>query len=357
MKAYSLILAGGGGTRFWPLSRNSMPKQLLNLSGNDIMINETIKRCNSLIHYEDTFIVVNKVQYDSMCEMLIPEVPRENVLPEPAARNTAPCILYAALTVLERCGDGILCIFPSDHYITEPEAYIRILEEGISLAQTKDTIVTIGVKPSYPATGYGYIKASTQSVSDNGSNIDCFVEKPSFEKASEYIKSGNYFWNAGVFICKASVLIGLFERFLPRIYQKLLKITGGLPENERQVVINEIYPMLDNISIDYGIMERVNDAVVVTGDFGWNDVGSWDALGALFPMDDNGNIVKSEYIGIDTKGCIVYGNKGKLIATVGIDDVIVVDTDDALLVCSKSKAQDVKKVVDTLKERKMTELL
>lgn len=356
MNRYSVIMAGGGGTRFWPLSRQSTPKQVLNISGNDVMINETIKRCESIIPFENSFIVTNQIQEKLIKEVLLEYVPHENILVEPAARNTAPCIIYAALKLMKKYGDGVMCVFPSDHYITNGNEFTRILEKAVILAEKTDRLITIGIKPSFPSTGYGYINFNKQPYGEEVYEVLEFVEKPNFEKAKQYVASGNYLWNSGMFVWKTSVIIENFKRFLPRIYERIEKFVEFIGTDKEKEVLEQIYPRLQNISIDYGIMERSNDVLVIPGDFGWNDVGSWDALGAIFPPDDNGNIVRADFIGIDTKDCIVYGT-GRLIATVGIENMIVVNTDDALLVCPKDKAQDVKKIVDRLKEEKREEYL
>lgn len=354
MKTYAVIMAGGGGTRFWPLSRQNMPKQLLNLSGSDAMINETIKRFETITSLEDTYIVTNKTQADVMKDILLSGIPRKNILSEPSARNTAPCILYAAMHIYEQYGDGVMCVFPSDHYITDEQGFKNVLCEAIEIAEHSESIVTIGIKPTFPSTGYGYIKAEA---SDGSSyKIDKFVEKPTLEKAKNYVENGSYYWNSGMFVWKVSVIIDAFKRFLPRIYNGLNKVSGKYGTNEEANLIAEIYPTLDSISVDYGIMERTDNALVIPGDFGWNDVGSWDALGAVFSSDEQGNIIKADYVGVNTKECIIYGDK-KLVATVGINNIVVVDTEDAVMICAKDKAQDVKYIVDKLKTLGRKELL
>lgn len=356
MQVFSMIMAGGGGTRFWPLSRRNMPKQLLNLSGDDAMINETIKRCEPLIPIKNTFIVTNKVQSEVMKNILIEEFPRDNILVESAARNTAPCILYAAMHIYEKYGDGILCVFPSDHYITEEKKFLEVLNNAINVADKSEKIVTLGIKPTFAATGYGYIKRNGESDYTGAYKLESFIEKPNIERAKDYFDSGEYYWNSGMFIWKVSVVIELFKRFLPRIYKALSVVEGKFLTLEGKKLIEDIYPKIDNISVDYGIMERLDEAYIIPGDFGWNDVGSWDALGAVFPADEKGNIIKADYIGYDTKECIIYGNK-KLITTVGMYNTVIVDTDDAILICAKDKAQDVKYIVDMLKEKGKIELL
>ena len=356
MNKYTLIMAGGGGTRFWPLSRHNMPKQLLNLSGNDAMINETILRCKDIIPTERQFIVTNKNQAELMENILVEDFPRENILKEPLAKNTAPCILYAAMHIFEKHGDGVLCVFPSDHYITDVERFHSILNKAIRLAEAENIPVTLGIKPTFPSTAYGYIKRKTDIFEEHAYKLDRFVEKPLFEKAKEYFNSNEYYWNGGIFVWKVSLVIELFKRFLPRIYNQFKQMESKFTGSDADCLLAEIYPNLENISVDYGIMERLDEALVITSDFGWNDVGSWDALGAVFHADDNANIVKADFLCVDTKDCIVYGEK-KLIAAVGIHDTVIVDTDDALLICSKHKAQDVKYIVDELKRRGKTELL
>lgn len=352
IKTYAVIMAGGGGTRFWPLSRHNMPKQLLNLSGSDAMINETIKRFDSIISSDNTYIVTNRAQTDVMKDILLSEIPKSNILSEPAARNTAPCILYAAMYIYQLYGDGIMCVFPSDHHITDENGFKNVLSRAIQIADDTDTIVTIGIKPTFASTGYGYIKRDIPV--EDAYRIDRFVEKPNLEKAKKYYQSGDYYWNSGMFVWKISVIIEAFKRFLPRIYNSLNKIKFDSAESAD--MLEKLYPNLDSISVDYGIMERTDEAIVIPGDFGWNDVGSWDALGAIFPSDEYGNIIKADHIGVDTKECIVYGDK-KLIATVGLKNIVVVDTDDAVMICDKSKAQNVKQIVDKLKESGREEFL
>lgn len=354
MKTYAVVMAGGGGTRFWPLSRQNMPKQLLNLSGSDAMINETIKRFETIISLKDTYIVTNKTQADVMKDILLTDIPRKNILSEPSARNTAPCILYAAMHIYEQYGDGVMCIFPSDHYITDEQSFKNVLNEAIKIAEHSEAIVTIGIKPTFPSTGYGYIK--TETTDGSSYKIDKFVEKPTLEKAKNYMEHGSYYWNSGMFVWKVSVIIDSFKRFLPRIYNNLNKVSGKYGTDEEAKLIAEIYPTLDSISVDYGIMERTDNALVIPGDFGWNDVGSWDALGAVFSSDEQGNIIKADHIGVNTKECIIYGDK-KLVATVGISNIVVVDTEDAVMICSKDNAQDVKQIVDKLKILERKELL
>ena len=351
MKVYNVIMAGGGGTRFWPLSRQAHPKQLLNLSGNDALINETIKRINSLTDKENLFIVTNEKQIDLLKDTVGNMCEHNNILPEPSARNTAAAIGYAAFSIMKKHGDGVMCVYPADHYIKNEVEFINILNKAIKVADENEKLVTIGIAPTFPSTGYGYINFDKE-IEYNGIAYDVveFVEKPNYEKAKSYIQSGKYVWNSGMFVWKVSKILDDFKRYLPKVYDKLEKLSEFIGTDKEEKMLQEIYPTIPSISIDYGIMERSNDVVVVPGDFGWNDVGSWDVLGAIYPTDENGNICRGETIEIDTKDCIVY-SEDKLIATVGIRDLIIVSTDDAVMVCKKDKAQDVKKIVDKLKEK------
>jgi mannose-1-phosphate guanylyltransferase len=354
MNRFAVIMAGGGGTRFWPLSRQNKPKQLLNISGNDIMINDTILRYENVISIENTIIVTNKSQVSFLEDILLEQIPRNNILKEPIAKNTAACILYAALYLQKKYDDCVMTVLPSDHYITNVSSFRAVLEKACQLAEQADNLVTIGIKPSFPSTGYGYINLNKNILQNEAYEVNEFVEKPSFEKAKQYLSSGDYLWNSGMFLWKTSKIIDCFQRYLPRLYKNMMQVYGDIGTEREQKAIADIYPNLQNISIDYGILERSDDVIVIPGDFGWNDVGSWDALGGIFSPDDDGNIVKAKHIGFETKNSIIFGN-GRLIATIGVDNLIIAETSDALLVCPKDKAQDVKNIVDMLKEKGMSD--
>ncbi|MBW8308894.1 MAG: hypothetical protein K0M45_04570 [Candidatus Paracaedibacteraceae bacterium] len=349
MQRFGVIMAGGGGTRFWPLSRQALPKQLLNLSGKDLMINETIDRITANIPKQDIFVVTNVAQVEKMKECVDGRIEDNHILAEPSARNTAACIGYAAFEIIKKYGDGIMCIFPSDHYIKNLTEFNRIIEDGIRAAEANNTLVTVGINPTFPATGYGYIRYDKNENTIAKKVIE-FKEKPDFETAKSYVESGNYAWNSGMFIWKASTILQNFQRYLPEVYDYLQQIAESMNTPKEYETLSWIYPLIPSISIDYGIMEKSNEVVVISGDFGWNDVGSWDMLDALYDADDNGNVVHGEQININTTNCISYSS-GKLIATVGLDNVVIVETADAILVCDKNKVQDVKLVVELLKEQ------
>lgn len=355
MQIYGVIMAGGSGTRFWPLSRKTTPKQLLNLSGNGLMINETIDRMAGFIKKENIFIVTNAEQADKMKELVEDGIQMDHILSEPAARNTSACVGYAAMEIIKKYGDGVMCIFPSDHYIKDEDSFTKVLKDAIRVAESSDKLVTIGITPTFPSTGYGYIKFDKMQ-NENVKSVEKFVEKPNYETAVKYLKSGEFLWNSGMFVWKASTIMNDFKRFLPKVYNALVEISDAMNTEDEADTITKIYPTIPSISIDYGIMERSDEVVVIEGDFGWNDVGSWDMLGALYDTDDNGNIIKGDQINLETSNCISYSDK-RLIATIGIENTIIVETDDVVLVCDKEKAQDVKKIVDMLKEQGKEEYL
>lgn len=354
MKTYGVIMAGGGGTRFWPLSRKQTPKQLLNLSGNGIMVNEAIERLARVADFKDIFIVTNISQKALMLDIIDERILTDHILFEPAARNTSACIGYAAIEILKKYGDGIMVITPSDAYIKNTENFAKALEIAINEAESTDKLVTIGIQPTFPATGYGYIQYS--NVSAKAKPVKKFVEKPDEETAIKYLASGDYVWNSGMFVWKASVILKKFKELLPEVYLYLEKISEAFGKFDEVLRIEKLYPLIPSISIDYGIMEKSDDILVVPGDFGWNDVGSWDMFNALHEVDRNGNIKVGDVLTINSKNSTIYSS-GKLVATIGVDNLVVVETADAVMVCTKDKAQDVKKIVDELKAMGREELL
>lgn len=355
MNTYGVIMAGGGGTRFWPLSRQEEPKQLLNLSGKDMMINETIDRIAAVAEKQNIFVVTNVTQVPKMKAATVGRLLENHILAEPAARNTSACIGYAAMEIVKKYGDGIMCISPADHFIKNQAEFARVLNEAVAVAEKEDKLITIGIQPTYPATGYGYIKfeKSTDSIAKT---VIEFKEKPNLETAENYLASGEYVWNSGMFIWKASTILQKFEELLPDVYACIEKIGAAMNTPDEAQVIKAIYPTIPSISVDYGIMEKSSDVLVISGDFGWNDVGSWENMNVIYDEDENGNIIVGEQINIDTRNTISYSKK-RLITTVGVENLIIVETDDAILVCGKSRAQDVKLIVDELKAKEQTQYL
>lgn len=345
MKAYGVIMAGGGGTRFWPLSRKELPKQFLNLTGKDRLVNETFDRLAGVVDAGDIYIVTNELHADLTEELMSGRMARERILAEPAARNTAACIGYAAIEILYKQGDGVMCILPSDHYIRDEKQYRDTLKRAIVLAEQSDKLITIGIKPEYPATGYGYIK--NKSTEADYRQVEEFVEKPDWETAEAYLEEGNYAWNSGMFIWKVSTILTYFEKLLPDIYDCLMQIKDAFGTPDEKKVLREIYQVIPKISIDYGIMERAGNVWMLEGNFGWNDVGSLDALEVLHCKDANHNVRLGETVLLDAHNNICYAGD-RLLAAIGVDNLIMVETGDIVFVCAKDRAQQVKNIVEQL---------
>ena len=355
MDVYGVIMAGGGGTRFWPLSRHKEPKQRLNLTGKDLMINETIDRVATVADPDHIYIVTNVDQAPKMKEATAGRIDPSRILSEPSARNTAACVGYAAMEILKKHGDGIMAIFPADHYIRNEAEFTRVLKLAAVEAEKKGDLVTLGIRPTFPSTGYGYIKFDAR---DRGEvkKAEEFKEKPDLETAKSYLESGCYAWNSGMFVWKASVILEHFKTLLPEVYSCLERIGDAMNTPAEETVIEEVYPQIPSVSVDYGIMEKSSDIRVISADFGWDDVGSWENLGVLYDEDDDGNIFAGKHLAIDTKSCITYSKK-RLIATCGVENLIIVETDDAVMVIDRSRAQDVKLFEKALRENGMEEYL
>lgn len=339
-------MAGGGGTRFWPLSRKALPKQFLNLTGKDLMVNETFDRLVNFVAPEDVFVVTNHVHAQLTEELMAGRMKSDHILAEPAARNTSACIGYAAMEIVKKYGDGIMCILASDHYIKDEKTYVSVMKEAVRTAEETDSLVTIGIRPEFPSTGYGYIRNS-EVEGEIYRKVEEFVEKPNLETATAYLADGRYAWNSGMFVWKASTILSYFERLLPDVYACLVKIGDAMNTPKEKQVIEEVYPTIPKISVDYGIMERADKVLMLEGDFGWNDIGSYDTLPVVLNADDRGNICQGEHILLDSTDCICYA-KERLIAAIGVENLVIVETSDTVLVCPRERVQEVKKIVEQL---------
>lgn len=356
-KIYGVIMAGGGGTRFWPLSRRCKPKQLLNLSGRDLLVNESIDRLARVVDKNDMFIVTSAAHASCMLKATKGRLKPANVMIEPTSRNTAACIGYAAMKLVKKYGDGVMAITPSDAAIKDTDKFAEVLLKAAETAENTDKLVTIGITPTFPATGYGYIHYRRNSRSE-AKKVEKFVEKPDLKLAKKYVSHGSYAWNSGMFVWKASVILKKIEQLLPDIYGKLRDIADAFDTEDEERVLREVYPAIRSISIDYGILERCpEDILCIPAEFGWSDVGSWDMLGVLHEADGEGNISLGNVVAVNTKNSVMYSASGKLIAAVDVEGMVIVETKDAILICPREKAQDVKKIVDELHEKGMEELL
>ena len=349
---FAVIMAGGKGSRFWPRSREKMPKHLLDIQGERTIIRETVDRIRPLVPPDRTLIVTGRNHAAELIRQL-PEIPAENILIEPVGRNTAPCIGLAALHIQKRDPDAVMLVLPSDHRIGDEEAFRQVLTAAAKVASERRSLVTIGIRPTGPETGYGYIEQG-DLLPDCGDAGTCGVrsirEKPPLEQAREFLRQGCFLWNSGMFVWKVSTILGAIERFLPELHTGLLQIREALGTEREEEIVGEVYAAQKAVSIDYGVMEKAEDVLVVPGDFGWSDLGSWDALWELSGKDENGNAVRGSFIGIDAANSLVHC-PGKLVALVGVRDLLVVETDDALLICRRGRSQDVRKVVEALENR------
>lgn len=340
-----VIMAGGQGARFWPMSRMKSPKQFLSINANgESLIQATSRRVEALTPQAQQMIVTNILH-----EPLIRQhVPNAQVISEPIGRNTAASIGLGAIHIMKKHGDGVMIVLPADHAVKNEDVLRSTLQDAVSVAANESLLVTIGIPPASPHTGYGYIKRGAECAA-RAYHVNRFFEKPSFERAEKYLESGDYYWNSGMFVWRASVILRAIEEFLPELHAGLERIRAVIGTPAEPGVVKEVFESLESISIDFGILEHArNCAVVEAGEFGWNDVGAWDAWAAHFDRDADGNLLRGDVLAIDSKNCVVHSEQ-KLIAVVGVDDLVIIDSGDALLVCPRSQVQEVRKVVEALK--------
>ncbi len=348
---YALIMAGGSGTRLWPHSRSSKPKQFLRLNGERTMLQETVARILPLIPHDRIYVVTGAVYAELVREQL-PELPAKNLLIEPSGKGTAPAIGLGALHIRRRDPKAMMAVLSADHGIEQQELFRQQLVVGGIMAE-QGYLVTLGIKPSVPATGYGYIEGGELRYSGEGQQVfrvKRFVEKPSLERAESYVASGTFFWNAGMFVWGAERILDELARYEPTLAQGLTVINSHLGAYNEHSVLEDVWPSMPNIAIDVAVMERTDRAVVIPSDIGWSDVGDWAALAEILPQDGAGNAVLGKSVSIDTRNTLIYGN-GRLVATIGVEDLVIVDTHDVLLICPRERAQDVKAMVAEIRKQ------
>lgn len=356
MRKTALIMAGGRGERFWPKSRKNMPKQFLSLTDDGkTMIQLTVERILPLVALEDIFIATNR-DYKELVRRQLPGLPEENILCEPVGRNTAPCIGLGAVHMAKKYGDAVMIVLPSDHLIKYNTIFLNTLGDACETAEQGDNLVTLGITPDSPETGYGYIKFRPEDTLGCAFAVDRFVEKPDLETAKEYLASEQYLWNSGMFIWKVSTILENLDRHLPETSAGLRRIGEALGTEEFDQVLEKEFQAFPSESIDYGVMEKAEHIYILTGAFGWDDVGSWMAVGRIKKSNEFGNVVDGNAVTVETKNTIIQGG-GKLIAAVGLENMIVVDTEDALLICDQGHAGEIKKVLENLKICNRTEYL
>ncbi len=356
---HAVIMAGGSGTRFWPQSRQRMPKQLLRLAGDRTMIQQTLDRCRNWVDCSRAWVVTNEVQAVATAEQL-PELPAGNILIEPAARNTAPCVGLAAIQILHQDPDGIMFVMPADHVIQSDEAFSKGAMRAIEIVEKDPSrLVLFGVTPSFPATGYGYIErgAVVAEASPRVYEVTAFREKPHLSLAEQYLRDGRFFWNCGIFCWKAQTIVDRLKQFEPEMYDGLMRIADGLRTGDGDRAIAEEFPKLKSISIDYAVLERAQGVTVVESPFQWDDVGSWLSLPRLNGADSEGNTVDGPFCGVDTQGCIIRTTNDHLVATLGLRNLIIVHTQDATLVADAAQSERIKEVLNQLDKQNRKEYL
>jgi mannose-1-phosphate guanylyltransferase len=355
MNIYAVIMAGGVGSRFWPRSKKKTPKQLLKIIGENTMIQDTVNRLKGIIPPENIYIITNKLQMSGVLTQL-PELPVENVIEEPFGRNTAACIGLASILIRKKDPDAVTLVLPADHIIKGEEEFNDTLLSAAKFADESEAIVTIGIPPTRPETGYGYIQIDENAVSDSVYKVLTFAEKPNYQTAVRFVDSGDFFWNSGMFIQKIEVILGEMKEFMPDLHEGLMTISDAIGQDDYEDILTNVYGRLKKISIDYGIMEHSKKVYLIKGNFDWSDVGSWEAVYELSMKDENGNS-KVGNVYLDTAVDSYVYSPDRLTALIGVDNLIVINDEDALLICRRDKAQDVKKVVDYLQINKLSEYL
>ncbi len=347
---YAIIMAGGTGTRFWPYSRTSKPKQFLDVMGTGrTLLQMTFDRFAQFVATENIYIVSNAL-YESLIGEQLPELSKEQVLLEPAKRNTAPCVAYASYKIREKDEDAVLIFTPADHAIFQEDKFRQVIETAVGGATEGDKLITIGIKPHRPETGYGYI----QFIEEDGDvkQVKTFTEKPELELAKTFLESGDFVWNAGIFVWSAKSIVSSFEKFQPEMAEIFENGRNTFYKDRENTFISKAFSIVKNISIDYAVMEKANNVYVVLGDFGWSDLGSWNALHEIRDQDDDGNVIEADTILYDCTNSFIKAPKGKLIVLHDLDGYLVSDFDDVLLVCRKDDAAKFKAFVTDVKTLK-----
>ena len=356
---YAVIMAGGGGTRFWPWSREMRPKQVLPILSPRTMIRETVDRVRPLVPPERILIATSRPQARQL-HREVPQIPAENLLLEPAGKNTAPCLGLAAVHVQRRNPEAVMIVLPADHYIEAPEKFLQTLRRAAGFASRENYLITLGILPTGPETGYGYIQKGPALGRVGQTKVfsaKAFREKPTLQKAKAYLRRGNYLWNSGMFIWRVGVFLEALDKSLPRLHRDMQELKASMGKRGERKVLEKVYSQCPSISVDYGVMEQAPNVALIEARFGWSDVGSWAVLWNLWPKDRDGNVCirggkrrEGKVLTLDTSGCLVRGEKS-LIAVLGLKDTVVVEARDAILICPRDRSQDVRRVLQELKKR------
>jgi len=350
---YVVIMAGGIGSRFWPMSRTNFPKQFLDiLNTGKTLIQSTYDRFAAFIPAENIYVVTSN-EYINIVKKQLPQLPLQNILGEPSRKNTAPCIAYISYKLNLLDPEASLIVAPSDHLILDPVAFNKVSFEALSFVGKHNALITLGIKPTYPHTGYGYIQFEQQAVSDNVYKVKTFTEKPELPIAKTFLASGDFLWNAGIFVWQVKNIIAAFEKYLPEMYDVFEAEKMHFNTTQEGPALQRMYPLCTNISIDFGIMEKADNVYVIPSSFGWSDLGSWNSAWENLEKDymqnasGGGNVIV-----FDTHGCMVHTPENKLVVIQGMEDFIVVDTNDVLLICKREKEQEIKEYVAEVKRNK-----
>jgi len=341
---YAVIMAGGVGSRFWPVSTSKFPKQFHDMLGvGDSLLQKTFKRLSKIVPYENILILTNEEYVDLVQEQL-PDLDIEKIIAEPAMRNTAPCILLAAMKIKKMNRDGVMLVAPSDHWIKEEEAFEQDISNAFKAASEKEILITLGIKPTYPNTGFGYIKYE-QAEGHELNKVEKFTEKPSLRNAKKFLEEGNYVWNAGIFIWKASYIVDSFKEHSSEMFNLFNKGVEILNTSKEKEFVEDSYPEAQNISIDYAILEKSDQVYVIPANFDWNDLGTWGALYDELAKDEQNNaIVGAQLIPLDAKDNMIYTHNQKVVVIDGLQDYIVVDEEKVLIIVPKEKEQEIKQI-------------
>lgn len=355
---FAVIMAGGVGTRFWPRSRKEKPKQFLSILDSKTMIQSTVKRLSPLIKKEKIFYILNPQQKPQLIEQ-IPDVPEENIILEPCGKNTAPCIGLVALHLKQINPEATMVVLPSDHIVTDKKTFHKVLNIGKNIVEETNGLVTIGITPDRPATGFGYIQQSEKVSEFNGISVfrvKTFAEKPNKETAQLFLKSGDFVWNSGMFLWKVSTILEEIKIHIPELFVGLEKLEKHIGKSNYQQHLNKFYKQIRSVSIDYGVMEHAQNVYVIRCNIGWNDIGSWEEIYKLTPKDKNGNVIVGNGLAINCKNCFIYSDND-LVTLTGMEDTIAVKSENAVLFCHRDKTQDVKEIVEYLKRKNMNNYL
>jgi mannose-1-phosphate guanylyltransferase len=350
---YVAIMAGGIGSRFWPMSRTSLPKQFLDILGTGkTLIQQTFDRYRKLVPKENIYVVTAN-EYSDIVKKQLPDIPEENILAEPSRKNTAPCIAYIAFKLLKKDPKALMIAAPADHLVLETDEFIATAKKALDFVDHINALVTIGVKPTYPNTGYGYIQHDTKEVAPEVFKVKTFTEKPNADLAKTFIDSGDFLWNAGIFTWKVKNIVAALEKYEPELYEIFAAEKDNFNTSREKEIVEAIYPQCTNISIDFAVMEKADNVYVIPATFGWSDLGTWNSAWENMDKDYFGNaVVGKNVMVVDASNCMVHVPDNKLVLLQGLKDYIIVDSKDVLLICKKDKEQEIREYVAEVKRNK-----